>query len=254
MNQASEKLYHAKEFAKLTGVTVRALHHYDRLGLLKPSGRTQAGYRLYGKQDLIRLQQIATLKFIGLPLKQIKETLDRRSVSLSDTLRMQREALEEQRRHTTQALEAIEKAEACLKAGDEPEFEMLRKIVEVIEMQQRWEFTKQYYSPEARAKIDERAKNFTPEMQAKVQQDWTDLIREVEAAQSAGEDPAGPHAQSLAARWQKLIEGFTGGDPQIESGLRKLYADQKNWPSGVQKPFSDEACAFIAKARQAAKK
>jgi DNA-binding transcriptional MerR regulator len=222
--------------------------------LLKPSGRTEAGYRLYGKADLIRLQQIATLKFIGLSLKQIKEILDRKSVSLSDTLRMQREALEEQRRYTAQALAAIEKAEACLKAGDEPEFEMLRKIVEVIEMQQRWEFTKQYYSPEARAKIDERAKNFTPEMQAKAQKDWAELIREVEAAQAAGEDPASPHAQSLAARWQKLIEGFTGGDPQIESGLRKLYADQKNWPAGVQKPFSDEACAFIGKARQAAKK
>jgi MerR family transcriptional regulator, thiopeptide resistance regulator len=253
LNEAREKLYHAKEFAKLTGVTVRALHHYDRLGLLKPSGRTEAGYRLYGKADLIRLQQIATLKFIGLPLKRIKEILDRRSVSLSDTLRMQREALEEQRRHTAQALAAIEKAEACLKAGDEPEFEMLRKIVEVIEMQQKWEFAKQYYSPEARAKIDERARNFTPEMQAKAQQDWADLIREVEAAVAAGEDPASGHAQSLAARWQGLIAGFTGGDPQIESGLRKLYSDEKNWPAGMKKPFSDEACAFIGQARQAGK-
>lgn len=253
MNEAREKLYHAKAFAELTGVTVRALHHYDRLGLLKPSGRTAAGYRLYGKADLIRLQQIATLKFIGLPLKQIKEILDRKSVKLADTLRMQREVLEEQRKQADQALAAIEKAEACLQAGDEPGFETLCKIVEVIEMQQKWEFTKQYYSPEARQKIDERATNWTPEMQAKAQQDWADLIREVEAAQAAGEDPASPHAQSLAAPWQKLIEGFTGGDPQVESGLRKLYADQKNWPAGVHKPFSDEACAFIGKARQAAK-
>lgn len=66
-------LYRASEFAALTGVTVRALHHYDRVGLLKPTGRSAAGYRLYGAGDFARLQQVLTLKFIGLPLRQIKE-------------------------------------------------------------------------------------------------------------------------------------------------------------------------------------
>jgi len=55
---------------------VRTLHHYDRLGLLKPSGHTEAGYRLYGERDFARLQQIVVLKFIGFPLKQIKNVLD----------------------------------------------------------------------------------------------------------------------------------------------------------------------------------
>jgi len=61
----NEKHYQAIEFAQLAGVTVRTLHHYDRIGLLKPSAYTNAGYRLYGKGDLVRLQQIVTLKFIG---------------------------------------------------------------------------------------------------------------------------------------------------------------------------------------------
>jgi DNA-binding transcriptional MerR regulator len=77
MSKMKGMLYQAKEFAALTGVTVRALHHYDRLGLLKPSGRTASGYRLYGAGDVARLQQIVTLKFIGLSLKQIKEVLGR---------------------------------------------------------------------------------------------------------------------------------------------------------------------------------
>ncbi|MDT5294824.1 MAG: MerR family transcriptional regulator, thiopeptide resistance regulator, partial [Acidobacteriota bacterium] len=71
MERAKERLYRASEFAALTGVTVRTLHHYDRTGLLKPTGRTPVGYRLYGERDFARLQQILTLKFIGLPLDEI---------------------------------------------------------------------------------------------------------------------------------------------------------------------------------------
>ena len=67
-----EEQYPAIDFARLAGVTVRTLHHYDRIGLLKPSSYTSAGYRLYRKQDLIRLQQIVTLKFIGFSLNQIR--------------------------------------------------------------------------------------------------------------------------------------------------------------------------------------
>ena len=66
------KRYHVREFAKLAGVTVRALHHYDRLGLLKPT-RSEAGYRLYYLRDLERFEQIVALKFLGIPLKQIRK-------------------------------------------------------------------------------------------------------------------------------------------------------------------------------------
>ena len=79
MKEASESTYQAIEFARMAGVTVRTLHHYDRIGLLKPSSHTGAGYRLYRKQDLVRLQQIVTLKFIGFPLSQIKKLLNRNS-------------------------------------------------------------------------------------------------------------------------------------------------------------------------------
>ena len=63
------RLYHVHEFAELAGVTVKALHHYDRFGLLTPS-RTEAGYRLYAEADLERLEQIIALKFLGFSLKR----------------------------------------------------------------------------------------------------------------------------------------------------------------------------------------
>ena len=71
MKPGTTKLYHAREFAELAGVTVRTLHYYDRLGLLQPSYRSDAQYRLYSQRDLAQLEQIVVLKFLGLPLKSI---------------------------------------------------------------------------------------------------------------------------------------------------------------------------------------
>src|SRR5205085_12023779 len=125
-----------------------------------------------------------------------------------------------------------------------------------IEMQNDTEWTKRYYSDAARAKIEERKHLWSPELQAQVEKQWAELIRDVEAA--LGEDPAGDKAQALAERWRKLVEGFTGGDPEITAGLKALYADRKNWPAPAQesmKPFrrshSDEVQAFISKAMAA---
>ena len=242
------------EFAEKAGVTVRTLHHYDRLGLLRPKGRTQAGYRMYGEREMARLQQIATLKFIGVPLKQIKTLLDRQSLDLAATLRLQKRLLSEKRRRIDLALQAIDLAERSCVHGAPPDWQALKTIIEVMEMQDNnMEWTKKYYSEEAQTKIAERAKSWTPELQAKVSQDWKELVSEIEAAISQGEDPAGQKAQTLARRWSELIRGFTGGDPEIQKGLNNFYADQKNWPSTFQKPFSDEVQAFVMKACAAAK-
>src|SRR5258707_13376035 len=92
------RAYQVQEFAELAGVTVRTLHHYDRLDLLKPRRRTQGGYRLYEDCDLERLEQIVTLKFLGLDLKQIKTLLNRDAPDLAHALRRQRSLLEEKRR------------------------------------------------------------------------------------------------------------------------------------------------------------
>src|SRR5438874_12763563 len=93
MKDTNEKLFKAREFATLTGVTVRALHHYDRLGLLKPSRYSRAGYRLYRDSDVARLEQIIALKFIGFPLNEIKEILSHGQFDLARTLQRQREAI-----------------------------------------------------------------------------------------------------------------------------------------------------------------
>lgn len=241
----TNKLYQASEFARMTGVTVRTLHHYDRLGLLKPQGRTAAGYRLYGERDFARLQQIVTLKFLRLPLKQIKSLLDRNALDLETTLRLQREILGERRRQIEFAIEAIEQAENIIRSGGEPDWQALAKIIEVIEMQNNWDWVKKYYTEE---QLSELARRGTPEVLERAEREWAVLIKEVEQAAADGVDPKSERAQALAARWSALIEEFTGGDPEILANLKRLYADQANWPEGAQKPYPDAVGSFIRKA------
>jgi MerR family transcriptional regulator, thiopeptide resistance regulator len=251
MKEANGSLYQASEFAKLTGVTVRTLHHYDRLGLVKPTGRTQAGYRLYGERDFARLQQVLTLKFIGLSLKEIKELLNRRSLDLAGVLALQREILEAKRRQVELALQAIERAESAARASGGPDWEAFRKIVEVITMQQDYEWVKQYYTEEQLADLARRG---TPEVLERGQREWQKLLAEVSQAVAEGVDPASERAQGLAARWSALIEEFTGGDPGILENLKRLYSDEANWPDTFKKPYGDDAGAFICRAQAAGKR
>ena len=246
--QLNPKAYRAHDFAKRAGVTVRTLHHYDQLGLLKPTSRSDAGYRLYVEGDLVRLQQIVTLKFLGFSLAQIKDILDRKDFDLLGELRAQRIIIAEKRRQLDCAVLAIERAELAVSNNGVPDWEAFRKIIEVIEMQTDMEWTKKYYSEEAKADLAKRSRG-DPELARRGERDWAELIKDVEA--SLSQDPAGPKAQALADRWQKLIESFTGGTPEVAAGLKKLYADQGNWPASFKKPYSDEVGAFISKAMAA---
>ncbi len=244
-------MFKVSEFAEKAGITVRTLHHYDRLGLLKPSGRTEAGYRLYGDRDFARLQQIVTLKFIGLPLKEIKALLDDddSDLDMTATLRLQKQLLQEKRRQLGMAIQAIEEAERSMagKSTQSLDLAALKKIIEVMERQNNMEWTKKYYSPEAHASIAERAETFTPEMQAEVTRKWNELFSDIEMAMQQSEDPSSAKARDLAGRWAGLLKGFTGGDPEVQKGLNNLYADKSNWPKTFEQPFSNEIWAWMKK-------
>jgi MerR family transcriptional regulator, thiopeptide resistance regulator len=241
------RTYQPHEFAQRAGVTVRALHHYDRLGLLKPSGRTAAGYRVYSDRDLVRLEQIVALKFIGFPLSQIRDVLNRKDLDLAAMLRQQRQSIAEKRDHLDRAIRAIERAEEAVASGQESDWEPFRKIIEVIQMQTRKDWMKKYYTEEQLANLRKR---WTPEVQAESQRGWAELVRDTEAAIARGEDPLGETGQLLAERRQKLLGQITGGDPGMEANLQKLYADKSNWPESFKKPYSDAVDNFLCQAAE----
>ena len=232
----TERTYRIREFAELVGVTVRALHHYDRLGLLKPK-RTQTGYRVYGAKDLQVLEQIVALKFIGVPLNKIKHLLRRTPTDLVSALRAQRTLLEDKKSLLERAIAAVSDAERTLQAGHGIDGGVFRHIIEVIEMQSKSEEWNQKYEMLVQGKI-ERLKAMSPEEKVQLQEQWTALLKNVESALT--EDPSSPKVQRLADRWVKLLGAFapqgTAPDPQLLKRFGAAYPPGGEWPTGARKP------------------
>jgi DNA-binding transcriptional MerR regulator len=247
MEHDSAKVYKVREFAKLAGVTVRALHHYDRLGLLTPSRRTGSSYRLYSERDLARLEEIVVLKFLGIPLKEIRPLLDQQS-ELAEALRRQQRVLREKQRQLEHAMTTIAAAERSVRSDTGPDWTLFRHVIREIEMQNETDWTNKYYSQEAKEKIEQRRPTWSPAMQEEVTRKWNALFADIEA--SLDEEPSSPKAQALAARWRELLAGFTGGDPEIQKGLNKMWSDQQNWPAPQRERYAikPEIQEFIMKA------
>ena len=193
------ELYRVREFAALTGVTVKALHHYDRVGLLEPR-RTRAGYRLYSRSDRDRLEQIRALKFVGLPLRQIKTLLDRRCPSLIDALTRQRRALDEQRRRVDRAIAAID--------WELAEAERTKRSAGVMRAPDRFN--------EARVSL------------------YHDIATAIETG--AAHDVNGACAQELIARWRAIVDDeMSNADQAARAQIREMWAHRKTWPASLKR-------------------
>lgn len=246
---ADRPLRKIKGFADDAGVSVRTLHLYDRLGLLKPAAVTESGYRLYGEPELERLEHILALRFVGFNLEQIKELLHGSNRPLSIALRMQRDVIAREKRRLDFALAAIDEAECALAECEDAErWQILRKIIEVFMTENDWSWTQNYYSEEAREKIGARCRSTPKAVIEQGERDWAVLLADVEAAAASRGDPSSAQARALAERWRALVAQFTQGDPEIARGLNRLWSDTTQRPRDFKRPWSDEADAFIKKA------
>ena len=138
--------YTIHEFAALAGVTVKALHHYDRVGLLTPA-RTASRYRVYTTADLARLRQILALRALGLPLRRIRELLAPGAPPLHLTLRQQRHVLEISDGILDRAIRALEAAETGVESSPGGAA-ALEALIEVMGMQDSIDEMRKYYSDE----------------------------------------------------------------------------------------------------------
>ncbi len=127
--------YRTGQFAEMSGVTARTLRYYDRIGLLKPSAISNAGQRHYTDDDLVKLQQIVTLKFIGFSLEQIISITRMQDTNVNALLAMQREWMEEKIAHMQSVVQAIKEAERVAGYGEGSYSEKIKNIIGVIEME-----------------------------------------------------------------------------------------------------------------------
>ncbi len=237
--------YRIHEFASLAGVTVKTLHHYDRVGLLKPR-RTASRYRVYAASDLERLRQILALRFLGLPLRRIRELLAPGAPPLHLALRQQRQVLEEKRRLIDRAIGALATAERGLEARPGDTSGILQTLITVIGMHDGIDEMRKYYSDEAWASWRHHYQDWPSA-------DWQALYRDINAALDANPQlPAtSDAAQALGARWVALDRGTTSV-AGIRAGLRKAWADRDHWPQALKERLTglnaDRATRFINEA------
>lgn len=123
------------EFAKKSGVTVKTLLHYDKIGLLKPYEKTDSGYRIYCEDDFLRLQQITTLKFIGISLNDIGHILNESGENLESMVKIQKKALEEKKKHIESVIEIFNNAENTAKQKGFLDVNNLVNIIKITNMQ-----------------------------------------------------------------------------------------------------------------------
>ena len=222
------KEYTVRQLADLAGVSVRSLHHYDHLGLLRPSTRTEAGYRLYRKPDLLRLQQILFFKELDFAMSEIREILDDPAFDVIEALRQHRQLLIGKSERMSQLLRTIDQTIANLTEdtmpltdgelyeGFTPE-QVARYEREVDEM----------YDPDLVRESRRRVRSMS-------KQEWEALKAEGHTATQAiaavaDMAPGAPEVQRLIARHHAWIERFYPASAEVYEGLGELYAQHEDF-------------------------
>ena len=237
------------ELAERTGVSVRGLHHYEEIGLLVPSGRTAAGHRLYADGDVLRLQQIASLRSLGFSLGEIRECLDTPGFTPARVIELHIARLRERIDLEQQLCDRLEAVAARLaatedSAGDVSAGEFVETVMEVTKMSERIE---KYYTPEQREQLERRRQEVGEERIREVEAEWPELMEQVRAEMEAGTDPADERVQRLARRWMWLVEEFTGGDLGIARSAGNMWQQEENI-HGIDTGAMREMMAYISRA------
>jgi DNA-binding transcriptional MerR regulator len=212
------------DLARRTGLTVRTLHHYDAIGLLKPSGHTESGYRLYTAADIARLQQVLSLRQLGFSLDEIRDCLDRPDFSPLEIIELHLTRLSEQIELQRKLYERLESLAVHLRSTQAVCVdEFLSAIQETIMLEALQE---KYFTPEQLQLFKEKRAQLGQAHLERMQETWAQVIALIRAEMDKGTDPADPKVQALARRWQDLVAQSTGGDPQIEQSLKRLWEEQ----------------------------
>lgn len=244
---AADKTWKVGELERLTGVSVRTLHHYHEIGLLCPTERSESGYRLYTASDIARLQQIKSLRHMGFSLEDVQACLGRAAFSPEHVIELHLARVKEQIALQQQLRERLEAARAHMSTRQTVSVEEFLKITEAISMSEK------YFDTEQMAYLQERGNIVGAERIREVEAEWPRLMDEVRAAIERGDVPESETAQELAKRWNGLIEEFTGGNESVRSSLNTMYQNESH-VAGMDVQAMQPLWDFIQRAGEAAAK
>lgn len=229
------KRYQVADVARIAGVTIRTLHHWDDIGLLVPSGRSRAGYRLYDADDLLRLQQICIGRSLGLSLEQVRRTLDDPEIDRRALLLEQRAELQRRLEDTASMLRSIDAALTALEKGvttmnEEDLFEGFDPAQYEEEVQQRWGDTEHY------REASRRTAGYGPEDWANLKAEAEDLMRRFSAALQQGRAPEDPRVVELAEEHRLHIDRwFYPCSPSMHAALASMYRADSRFSASFER-------------------
>ncbi|MFF4193592.1 MerR family transcriptional regulator [Nonomuraea sp. NPDC001831] len=235
--------------AKLAGITVRTLHHYDEIALLTPSQRTTAGYRRYTHDDLLRLQQILLYRELGFPLEQITDILDHPHTDHLTHLHRQHELLTRKAQRLHQVITNVERAIQAhthhLPLTPEERFDVFGDFTpedHQAEVQRRWGHT------DAHAESRRRTAAYTKTDWLQLTAEATAIDDDMHAARTRGLAPDHPDVMDIAERHRAHItRWFYDCTPELHRGLGDLYATDPRFTAA----YDDRAPGLAAYYRQA---
>lgn len=202
------------ELAQRTGLTVRTLHHYDTIGLLKPSARSDAGYRLYNQDDVGRLHAIQALRHLGLPLADVATMLERGGEGLGETIARQIRALGHEITQATELRARLQLLQERLATGDAPDMSDWLSTLSLMTT-----YSKYFSAAEIKRILENRkAQNAT----------WEQLIAETRVAQQQQLPPDTKPVQSLALRWMNLTLAMMDDDFNLIDRWGQMYNTEPN--------------------------
>lgn len=199
------------ELAKRSGLTVRTLHHYDSIGLVKPSARSDAGYRLYNRDDIARLHQVQALQRLGLSLAEIGAALASPHSQLPQIIAQQLQMLDRQLEQATRLRKRLEHLQTQLLRGDEPELADWLKTLELMSMYDK------YFTPEELKRLPPNFDNVS------LNAEWTELVKTVRELMDSHTQTDDPRARDVAQRWFEQVQRDVVSDPRLLAKLSDMY-------------------------------
>jgi DNA-binding transcriptional MerR regulator len=201
------------ELAERAGLTVRTLHHYDSIGLLRPSARSDAGYRLYDRDDVARLQQVQALRKFGMALADIGAYLDSPDASPLAIIEGQLASLDRQIEEASHMRQQLLRVHAQLSRGENPELATWLTTLEQMTMYDKY-FSKQELEQMPMFQ-DQRARS-----------EWQQLVTQVQQFMDSEVPPHDEKAKALARRWLTMLDRDTAGNHYLALKLHNMHENE----------------------------
>ena len=226
-------MFTVKQLSNLAGITPRTLHHYDAIGLLKPTRIGNNGYRYYGEDALLRLQQILFYRELDLPLEEIKKVMGRRDFEVLAALQSHKDALKIQVKRLNRLIETVDNTISYMKGNKAMDEKVLFGGFTEEEEKKYTEEAMQMYDPQSVKASSKKWNAYTASEKKRIGEEGNAVYQDLLASMSKG--ASSPEAQAGVDRWRRHIEYFWIPNDEQLVGLAELYNSDSRFKANFDK-------------------